>query len=152
MEQELSGIPRDEEFVSRRKERVEPILGELHAWLEKKAVQVPPSTLLGKAVGYTLGQWDKLIRYVDHPQLSPDTNRVENKIRPFVVGRKNWLFSGSPSGAEAAANLYSLIETAKANGIEPYRYLRALIERLPNAVTDDDYRSLLPQFIDLPPR
>ena len=78
--------------------------------------------------------------------------KTENKIRPFVVGRKNWLFSGSPSGAEAAANLYSLIETAKANGIEPYRYLRALIERLPNAVTDDDYRSLLPQFIDLPPR
>ena len=152
VEQELSGIPRDEEFVSRRKERVEPVLGELHAWLEKKAVQVPPSTLLGKAVGYTLGQWEKLIRYLDHPQLTPDTNRVENKIRPFVVGRKNWLFSGSPSGAEAAANLYSLIETAKANGIEPYRYLRALIERLPNAVTDDDYRSLLPQFIDLPPR
>lgn len=110
---------------------------------------MPLQTALGKAVTYTLGQWDKLIRYLESPYLTPDTNRVENKIRPFVVGRKNWLFSGSPRGANAMAGLYSLIETARANDIDPYRYLRIALGRLPFAETEDDYRALLPQDIDL---
>jgi transposase len=87
----------------------------------------------------------------DSPYLTPDTNRVENKIRPFVVGRNAWLFSGSPRGAAASATLYSLIETAKANGIEPHRYLLNVINRVPTATTPDDYRSLLPQYIELDP-
>ncbi|MBF0557070.1 MAG: transposase domain-containing protein, partial [Nitrospirae bacterium] len=73
---------------------------------------------------------------------------AENAIRPFVVGRKNWLFSGHPRGAEASAALYSLIETAKANGLEPYKYLRYIFEQLPYARTEDDYKSLLPQYVD----
>ena len=149
VERELASLPRDEGFLSQRRARVEPILASMKTWIEKKALHVPPRTSLGKAVGYALGQWDKLVRYLDHPELTPDTNRVENKIRPFVIGRKNWLFSGSPRGATASAGLYSLIQTAVANDIDPYRYIRTLIAQLPEASSSDDLRSLLPYNIDL---
>jgi transposase len=149
VERELADLDDEYEFVSRRRIRVEPILESMKSWLEKKALHVPPQTALGKAVGYTLGQWEKLVRYLEHRDLTPDTNRVENKIRPFVIGRKNWLFSGSPRGANATAGIYSLIETAKANGIDPYRYMRTLITHLPVATTTADFRSLLPYTITL---
>jgi transposase len=132
------------EFAAARRRLVEPILVDFRAWLERRASQVPPETLLGKAVGYALTQWPKLIRYLDHPALTPDTNACENAIRPFVVGRKNWLFSGSPRGAAASATLYSLIETAKANGQEPYWYLRKLFEALPAARTEAEVLLLAP--------
>ena len=131
-------------FVAARRERVEPILGNLHAWLRAKREQVLPSSALGKAVRYALEQWPKLIRYVECAQLTPDTNACEQAIRPFVVGRKNWLFSGSPRGAAASAAIYSVIETAKANGREPYWYLRELFEALPPARTRADYLALIP--------
>ncbi len=70
---------------------------------------------------------------------------AENAIRPFVVGRKNWLFSGHPKGADAAATLYSLIETAKSCGLEPFRYLRYLFEKIPYAQSEEDFSALLPQ-------
>jgi transposase len=138
----------DEEFVKNRKEKVLPILRDFKQWLEAKALQVPPSVLLGKALHYALKEWEKLLRYLDSPYLTPDTNSVENAIRPFVTGRKNWLFSGSPRGAHASATLYSLIETARANGIEPYRYLRYLFTKLPLAHNREDYLSLTPQRLD----
>lgn len=77
--------------------------------------------------------------------ITPDNNAAENAIRPFVVGRKNWLFAGHPNGAHASATLFSLIETAKACGLEPYWYLRFLFEKLPFAQKLDDYEALLPQ-------
>ena len=135
---------RPEEFLVMRRRIVEPILADLGAWLQQRASQVPPETLLGKAVGYALGQWPKLIRYLDHPAMTPDTNAVENAIRPFVLGRKNWLFSGSPRGAAASARLFSIIETAKANGHEPYWYLRKLFEGLPVARTQAELLNLAP--------
>ena len=134
----------DEEFVERRKREALPILDNLHSWLEKKAQQVPPSTLLGRAIKYALKQWHKLVRYLDEAFLTPDTNLVEQAIRPFAVGRRNWLFSGSPQGAYASATLFSLIESAKANGLEPYWYLGQIFKRLPFVSTEDDYRNLLP--------
>ena len=137
-----------EAFVQNRKEQVLPILQDFKQWLETKALQVPPSALLGKAVNYALKEWEKLLRYLDSPYLTPDTNMIENAIRPFVLGRKNWLFSGSPRGAHASATLYSLIETAKANGIEPYRYLRYVFTKLPLAKSKDDYRALTPQQLN----
>jgi transposase len=133
-----------QEFAAERRRQVEPILAEFRTWLERRATQVPPETLLGKAVGYTLGQWPKLIRYLDHPAIGPDTNAIERAIRPFVLGRKNWLFSGSPRGAAASATLFSIIETAKANGQEPYWYLRKLFEELPAARSDTDILLLSP--------
>ena len=106
--------------VEARRERVETVLDKLNAWLRTKHGQVLPSSALGKAVRYTLEQWPKLIRYLECAQLTPDTNACEQAIRPFVVGRKNWLFSGSPRGAAASAAIYSIIETANANDREPY--------------------------------
>jgi transposase len=135
-----------EEIVKTRQEKSEPILNEFKAWLDKKAIQTPPSGLLGKAVHYALNQWKRLVRYTDHGFITPDNNLAENAIRPFVLGRKNWLFSGNPKGANASATLYSLIETAKANNLEPYRYLRHLFDNLPKAYTAGEYKSLLPQF------
>jgi transposase len=131
-------------FAAARRQELEPILKDLRMWLDRKAEQVPPGTLLGKAVAYTLAQWAKLVRYLDHPVMTPDTNACEQAIRPFVLGRKNWLFSGSPRGAAASATLFSIIETAKANRLDPYWYLRRLFEELPAARTDEDLLGLLP--------
>jgi transposase len=85
-----------------------------------------------------------LATFLDHGDVTPDNNAAENAIRPFVIGRKNWLFAGTQEGAEASACLYSLIETAKANNLEPYKYLRYLFEKLPFASSEDEYRALLP--------
>lgn len=133
-----------EVFAAERRRLAEPVLGDFHTWLQRRAAQVPPETLLGKAVGYTLTQWPKLLRYLEHPAMTPDTNAVENAIRPFVLGRKNWLFSGSPRGAVASATLFSIIETAKANGHDPYWYLRGLFEKLPSAQTEGEILALAP--------
>jgi transposase len=147
VERELAGWPRNEAFRHEREQRVRPLLDELKDWLEKKSPRVPPTTALGKAVTYALKQWPKVDRYLECEHLTPDTNRVENLIRPFVVGRKNWLFSGSPRGANASMTLYSLIQTAKANKVEPYWYLRALFDRLPTFDPAADYDELLPWSI-----
>jgi transposase len=104
-------------------------LPNFNAWLAKKKTQVVPKSLLGKAVNYALSQWARLLVYLDHGSMTPDNNRAENAIRPFVLGRKNWLFAGTPEGAQASGDLFSLIETAKANGLEPYKYLRYLFEK-----------------------
>jgi transposase len=137
-----------EQIYQLRQEKSKPILEQLKAFLTQLYPQTPPKGLLGKAVKYCLDHWPKLERYLTDGRLKIDNNLIENAIRPFVVGRKNWLFSGNPRGAKASAALYSLIETAKANGLEPYRYLRFLFEKLPLARTQDDYKALLPQYLD----
>ncbi|SHK68711.1 IS66 C-terminal element, partial [Desulfatibacillum alkenivorans DSM 16219] len=91
-----------------------------------------------------LNQWEYLGVYLEEGYLKPDNNAAENAIRPFVVGRKNWLFAGSPRGAEASALFFSLTETAKANGLEPFAYLKVLFERLPLATCREAYQALLP--------
>ena len=127
-----------------RQEKAKPICNDFFKWLSKKSLHVVPKSLLGKAVNYTLNQWNRLLVYLDHPVMTPDNNQAENAIRPFVIGRKNWIFSGTPDGASASAALYSLIETAKANGLEPYKYLRYLFEKVPFAESGEDYKALLP--------
>ncbi len=103
------------ELVRLRKDEAGPILEKFRVWLEKKSLQVVPKSLLGKAVSYTLSQWERLVKYIDNGVVTPDNNLAENSIRPFVVGRKNWLFAGTPEGASASAGIYSLIETAKSS-------------------------------------
>jgi transposase len=137
----LSGIERF------RKERAGPILEEFKVWLEKRKDQTPPKGFLGKAINYTLSNWPRLVRYLENGHITPDNNAAENAIRPFVVGRKNWLFAGSPSGADAAATLYSLIETAKACGLDPYQYLRLLFEKIPYAHSEAEHAVLIPQNV-----
>jgi len=137
-----------EELCAVRQELAKPLLESFHDWLSDRALETPPKGLLGKAISYTLQQWHRLKKYIDNGLLQPDNNAAENAIRPFVVGRKNWLFSGTPEGATASAAFYSLIETAKANQLEPYWYLRYVFGRLPVATSEEDYRVLLPQYID----
>ena len=137
-----------EERRQLRQEKAIPILEEFKGWLTGLSLNTPPRGLLGKAVNYTLSRWVSLVRYTENGLLRPDNNLAENAIRPFVVGRKNWLFSGHPRGAEASATIYSLIETAKANGLQTYHYLRFLFEQLPLAQSDEDYKNLLPQYVD----
>ena len=133
-----------EERHCHRQQHARPILDELRAWLDEALPQVPPMSATGKALNYLNNEWDKLIRYLDDGRLDIDNNGAENAIRPFVVGRKNWLFSASVKGVKASANLYSLIETAKANGLEPYAYLRHLFTELPKAETVEAIEALLP--------
>ena len=137
-----------EAISTMRAEKARPILEAFHQWLLKRSSQTPPKGLLGKAISYALNQWERLLVYLEDPIVTPDNNMAENGIRPFVLGRKNWLFSGTPKGAEASAMLYSLIETAKANNCEPYSYLRHIFEHLPRAHTLADYEALLPWNVD----
>ena len=129
---------------ARRQQHAQPILDELRAWLDETLPQVPPQSAIGKALNYLHREWTKLIRYLNDGRYEIDNNRAENAIRPFVIGRKNWLFSDSVRGVKASANLYSLIETAKANGLEPYAYLRRVFAELPKAKTVEEVEALLP--------
>jgi len=137
-----------DEIREQRQTISKPLLVSFHEFLMQIRHNVPPKCAFGKAIAYALNGWPRLLVYLDDGRIPIDNNFVENGIRPFVVGRKNWLFSGSPAGADASAGLYSLIETAKANGLEPYWYLRYIFERLPYAENDEDFRKLLPYVLD----
>jgi transposase len=121
-----------------------PVLEESRALALQHLHAVLPGSLLGKALHYLTAQWPKLVRYVDDGRWPIDNNACENAIRPFVVGRRNWLFADTVAGANASANLYSLLQTCLANGIDGYRYLSALLVELPMARTVEDYEALLP--------
>ncbi len=133
-----------DEIYRMRQDEAKSILDDFEKWLSKKKLQTPPKGLLGKAITYTMNQWHRLIGYIENGHLTIDNNMAENSIRPFVIGRKNFLFSGTPKGAEASALLYSLVETAKANKLEPYAYLRYIFDKLPTASSLEDYEALLP--------
>jgi transposase len=133
-----------EKFLADRKKQTEPALKKFKTWLEMRILDVPPSTLLGSAINYSLTQWDKMVAYLESPYLTPDNNACENAIRPFVLGRKNWLFFQSISGVESSCGIYTLIQTAKQNGLVPFNYLMALFEKAPLAVSKNDWEKLLP--------
>ncbi|MDM1697399.1 IS66 family transposase [Thiopseudomonas alkaliphila] len=131
-----------------RQEQSAPIMQQLKTWLDKTVLQVPPKTAIGKALQYSLNQWSKLTAYLEHGLVSIDNNRAERAIKPFVIGRKNWLFSNTRSGAKASAILYSLVETAKANDLQPAVYLQALFKQLPH-IRAADIDTLSPWNIKL---
>lgn len=135
-------------ILTKREEKIRPFLNRIKDILIK--ANAPPKSLLGNAIRYALGQWNRIEAYLGNPYLTPDNNVVENAIRPFAIGRKNWLFSGSPRGAQASAALYSIIETAKANNINPYTYLYYLFEKLPYAQTPAELESLMPWNVRIP--
>jgi transposase len=131
-------------FYKQRKKRAKQIFKKFKLWLEKLYAATPPSNPLGKAIAYTLDNWELLILYIEDPILTPSNNLAENAIRPFVIGRKNWLFCNTPNGANASAILYSFIESAKLNKLVPYDYLYYILKKLPYAETKQDYIDLLP--------
>ena len=132
-----------------RQEKSVPQLNKIRSWLDKALESTLPKGKAGIAIAYMHRNWDKLIAYTRDGRLNIDNNPVENAIRPFAIGRKNWMFSDSQNGAKASAMYYSIIETAKANGLEPFTYQRALFTQLPRCKTVEDYESLLPWNIKL---
>jgi transposase len=143
IERDLKDASEEQRHQGRQQDSL-PILAQLHGWLEKTQPQVTAQNALGKAVGYLASNWNKLKRYVEAGHLPIDNNPAERAIRPFVIGRKAWLFSDTPKGAVASAQIYSLVETAKANSQEPYAWLRHVLERLTHAQSVADYEALLP--------
>jgi transposase len=121
-----------------------PVLAELHAWMLKTTPLVTPKSALGTALAYMGNLWPQLTRYTERGDLPIDNNRCENAIRPFVVGRKAWLFSDTPAGAHASAVIYSLVQTVKANGLEPYTWLRRVLRDLPATKSVEEVEALLP--------
>mgnify|MGYP003385220611 CR=1 FL=1 len=128
-----------------RQEKAKPLLATFYQWLEK--ANIPPKTALGKAIQYCKNQWHKLSRYIEDGNLNIDNNRAEHVVKPFVIDRKNWLFSNTVNGANASAMLYSMIETAKANGLVLFDYLMHCLEQLTNP--ELDINTLLPWNVKL---
>ena len=131
-----------------RKDKSELVLVAFKKWLDHHLPKTSEQGMIGKAIRYCLSHWNELNNYLKDGRIEIDNNLVENAIRPFALGRKNWLFNGSPAGAKAGAIFFSLIETCKANNVEPYRYFCAMLNRIRQCVTEDDYRQLLPQTIN----
>lgn len=143
-----------EERLKVRTERSRPVVDEFLAWLRTQRPRVLPKSTLGLAIGYCLNQWDKLVVFLKDERLELDNNRSERSIKPFVIGRKNWLFSNTPRGAKASSTIYSVIETAKENGLNPLTYLTWLFEEMPQLADLKDPAALdrlLPWSKALPP-
>jgi transposase len=141
---------RDESIGERyrvRQAESKPVLDIFRKWLDDHLAGVPPKSQLGIALHYAHTEWAYLIRYLDDGRLEIDNNMVENAIRPFAVGRKNWLFSDSVAGAKASAAIYSVLVSAKLNGHNEHTYLRHLLEKLPLAETVEDVAVLLPHVL-----
>lgn len=143
IEREIKSLNPTEKLKVRQKKSV-PQLNKLKKWLENNREKIAKDSLTGKAMTYLHNQWEKLIVYCTDGQLSISNIKAENAIRPFAVGRKAWLFSDTPAGANASATHYSLIETAKLHDLEPYDYLNTIFKALPYAETVEDFEALLP--------
>jgi transposase len=112
-----------------------PVVKKFKEWVDTLLPGTPPNSALGKALGYCTRQWPKLVRFLDHGEIPIDNNFVERQIKQYALGRKLWMFCYDKVGAQASANLFSLVITARANGLEPFEYLSYLFERLPSAST-----------------
>ena len=127
-----------EERYEKRLEQAKPVLDALLSWANEMQAKTAPKSALGKAIHYLLEQWPYLTRYLEDGRLELSNNRAERSMKPFVMGRKNWLFANTPGGAQASSVIYSLIETAKENGLDPYRYLLWLLQNAPQLSETDE--------------
>jgi transposase len=136
IEARITGKPPDVRRDLRQAE-AKPLLERMHAWFTTSLRRISGRSDIAGAIRYALSRWNALTRYLDDGTLAIDNNAVERAIRPLVLGRKNWLFAGSDAGGERAAAIYSLIETAKLNGLDPEAYLRRVLERIVDPLDDD---------------
>jgi len=132
-----------EDRLKERQEQSKPLLDAFFAWA-KSLKNIAPKSKLGKAVYYLSNEEEYLRRYIEDGRLEIDNNRAERSIKPFVIGRKNWLFANTPSGAKASACIFSIIETAKENGLKPYEYLKYIFTKAPNLTENESPDCLLP--------
>ena len=141
-----------EQRQAEREAQSRPVLNAFRAGLDEQAPKVLPKSPLGKAITTCRNQWPKLLAFMEDGRLELDNNRSERSIKPFVIGRKNWLFANTPRGARASAIIYSLVQTAKENQLKPFDYLTHLFEQLPNLDTSDPavLDALLPWSESLP--
>ena len=141
-----------EERHGARLEYSRPILDAFSEWLKYQSPRVLPKSAFGQAITYCRNQWGKLENFLLDGRLELDNNRSERSIKPFVIGRKNWLFANTPKGARASVTIYSVVESAKENGLNPFTYLQYLFERLPNIDFQDPQAldELLPWSVTLP--
>jgi transposase len=123
--------PPDQKFAVRQAQSI-PVLDDLRRWLDGHFPQLLPQSPLAQAFGYALRNWAALARYTESGVLLPDNNAMERTIRPIAVGRNNYMFVGSPRGGHAAATMYSLLSTARLNGLNPYDWLKDTLIRLPS--------------------
>ena len=131
---------------SMRLEEALPVLNELGKWMAEKSKTVLPQSPMSKAFHYTMSRWDSLLAYLHDGNLEIDNNLVENAIRPNALGRKNYLFAGSHDGAERIAMFYSFFGTCQKNNVEPFKWLKYVLENLPDYPANR-MKELLPQFI-----
>ena len=143
IENKIKDLSPDKRLAIRQKESI-PQLEKLKSWLDKSLMTTLPKGKTGMALSYLAKNWSKLTLYVEDERLNIDNNTVENAIRPFAIGRKNWMFSNSQKGAKASAMLYSIIETAKSNGLNPHAYLKLLFAKMPQVESVEEYEQLLP--------
>ena len=132
IEAELEGLSADQ----KKKERLireKPLLEAFWSWAEKNAIEELPKSKLSKAFHYALNNRQEFFNYLEDGHCSISNSLAENCIRPFVIGRKNWLFAGSPKGAAASAGIYTLVETAKANGLAPMKYIKYILSDMPGS-------------------
>jgi hypothetical protein len=147
LEREFEKLPPSEK-IQLRKERSGPLVQSIEKRLQEYREQVPPKSKLGEALTYLAGQWESLIVFLEHSEAELSNNRIENHIRPFAIGRKNWLFADTTKGADASAIIYSVVCSAKANGIDVHSYLTFLLTELPklyaNSPRNPDLSPFLP--------
>lgn len=136
IERKIKDDTPDERYKTRM-ELSRPVVDAFWEWLNQQRPKVLPKSAFGEAITYCINQWNKLNVFLQDGRLELDNNRSERSIKPFVIGRKNWLFSNTPRGAKASATIYSIVETAKENGLNPFGYLKHLFERLPNLDIQD---------------
>ena len=141
----------NDEIVEERKKKILPILNEFHDWLVAIQPSVVPEVKFGKAISYALNSWQHILNYIECPYIYLDNSIAERSIKPFVLGRKNWLFAGSEDGARSSCLLFSLIECAKIHNINPEDYLRCIFEQAADTDgwTEDDWKQLLPWNIKI---
>ncbi len=143
IEKQCTDLSNEAWLLIRQKES-SVIINEMRSWLDKSILQSPKESALGKALHYLNNNWSRLIEFLSDGMIPLDNNSAENTIRPFVIGRKNWLHSSSEKGAHASVAIYSVIENAKANGLDVYGYLKFITEQLPLAESVEKIEGLLP--------
>ena len=150
-EKNQTPLPRDAQIVRQvRQEKAKPVADKLYAWLQQKRLGTTKNASITKAIEYCLKRWQALTRYLDDGNLPIDNNWAENQMRPWALGRKNWLFAGSLESGQRAANVMSLVQSARLNGLDPYAYLADVLRRLPTH-PDSQIDELLPH-VWIPPQ
>jgi len=148
IEREIKSLSQEEKYTARQIRSI-PVLQDLKVWLDANVEKIDKKSKTGEAIRYAINQWSTLTTYCNDGRLNISNIEVERAIRPFAQGRRAWLFADTPKGAKASAVLYSMIESAKTNDLEPYAYLLALLKRLPYAETVEEIEALLPWNVDL---